>query len=161
MFRRGVQRRWVFFWVAVVRAVGYRMCSPSIGAGMGRQLELMTEIAPKGLLGNAYPAVVTSMAGSKRSIGNQQRRDGHDQYFYVERHRPIACVIGIAGDALAVRRCAAAADLPQPGYSRSTGKVCADRTVVPLQFLFGHRARANDAHVAPQNVEQLRQLVQA
>src|SRR5205085_5457509 len=97
---------------------------------------------------------------SVRAVG-KEGRDRDDQDLCVERQGPVTRIERVACDALVVARRAAAADLPQAGNSGSASEVLIDRTRVPLQFLVSDGARADDAHLAPQDVEELRQLVEA
>src|SRR5437870_2708469 len=58
-------------------------------------------------------AVITYSIGA---LGEQNGRDGYDQYFRVQGDRPVAGIKHIARDALVVCRCATTANLPEPGY---------------------------------------------
>ena len=42
-----------------------------------------------------------------------------------------------------------------PCYSRTTCQVASSARGVPCQLYFGHRARSDDAHLAPEDVEEL------
>jgi hypothetical protein len=42
-----------------------------------------------------------------------------------------------------------------PCYSRTTRQVASSARGVPCQFFFGYRARSDDAHLAPEHVEEL------
>jgi len=100
-------------------------------------------------------------ARSARVVGDQQGRDGDDNDLRVEAHRPIARVESVTCDALVVRRRAAAADLPEPGYPWPARQVGTDRTRISLELFVGNGTRSDDTHVARENVEQLRKFVQA
>jgi len=57
-------------------------------------------------------SVPRSAAGSESPVRDQKRGDRHDQNLDVEGQRPIVRIISVTGDTLAVRRVAAATDLP-------------------------------------------------
>src|ERR1700739_2527366 len=94
-----------------------------------------------------FPTRPISQAWSTGILRLKKGRQREQQYLNVERHRPVVRVERVTCDALIVGGSAAAADLPQAGYSRTTCKVSTHRARIPLKFLIGHRARSNNAHV--------------
>jgi hypothetical protein len=98
------------------------------------------------------------LAGAVRVENGRHR---NDQYLGVERERPVLRVVLIVRNAFAVRRRAASADLPKTGYSGTARDVGAGRARVSYKFVLSDRARSNDAHVPSEDIEELRQLIQA
>src|SRR5689334_19865975 len=86
----------------------------------------------------------------------QQRRDRYDQDLDVESNRPVLRVKRIAGHTLVIRRRASAADLPQARDSGPAREISAHGGRIPLQFFVRYRPRSYDAHVASEDIEQLR-----
>jgi hypothetical protein len=106
----------------------------------------------------------TSVGGQPDLAGAvrvEKGRHRNDQYLGVERERPVLCVILIVRNAFAVGRRAASADLPKTGYSRTARNVGAGRARISYKFILSDRAWSNDAHVPSEDVEELRQLIQA
>jgi hypothetical protein len=94
-------------------------------------------------------------------FGNQQSRDGDDQDLCIKGHRPIARIIGVTGDTFRIGRRTSSADLPKPRYSWAARQIGANRARISLKLFVRDRTRSDDAHVALEYVEQLRQFVQA
>lgn len=98
------------------------------------------------------------------SIGTFAEGDGFyglEQVHEVDPDGPVADVPGVHGDALFVGGVAAAAGLPHAGDAGQYHAVLAEVVAVALDFLRDDRARADEAHVAADDVPELRQLVEA
>lgn len=87
--------------------------------------------------------------------------DGLEQVHEVDPDGPVADVPGVHGDALFVGGVAAAAGLPHAGDAGQDHAVLAEVVAVALDFFGDNRARADEAHVAADDVPELRQLVEA
>ena len=87
--------------------------------------------------------------------------DGLEQVHEVDPDRPVADVPGVHGDALFVSGVAAAAGLPHAGDAGQDHAVLAEVVAVALDFLGDDWAWADEAHVAADDVPELRQLVEA
>lgn len=87
--------------------------------------------------------------------------DGLEQVHEVDPDGPVADVPGVHGDALFVGGVAAAAGLPHAGDAGQDHAVLAEVVAVALDFFGDDWARANEAHVAADDVPELRQLVEA
>src|SRR5262245_6468362 len=64
-------------------------------------------------------------------------------------------------DALRIVAVVAAAYLPQAGDAGAAARIVVERGAVALDLVLHDRPRADDAHLAGDHVEQLRQLVEA
>lgn len=98
------------------------------------------------------------------SIGALAEGDGFDgleQVHEVDPDGPVADVPGVHGDALFVGGVAAAAGLPHAGDAGQDHAVFAEVVAVALDFLRDDWARADEAHVAADDVPELWQLVEA
>lgn len=98
------------------------------------------------------------------SIGTFAEGDGFDgleQVHEIDPDGPVADVPGVHGDALFVGGVAAAAGLPHAGDAGQDHAVLAEVVAVALDFFGDNRARADEAHVAADDVPELRQLVEA
>jgi hypothetical protein len=73
----------------------------------------------------------------------------------------VARIKAIKNDAPVEGRGAAAAYLPEARNARTTCVVSAYGVGISTQFFLGYRARPHDAHVAFNDVEKLRELIQA
>lgn len=87
--------------------------------------------------------------------------DGLEQVHEVDPDGPVADVPSIHGDALFVGGVAAAAGLPHAGDAGQNHAVLAEIDAVALDFFGDNWARADEAHVAADDVPELRQLVEA
>ena len=87
--------------------------------------------------------------------------DGLEQVHEVNPDGPVADVPGVHGDALFVGGVAAAAGLPHAGDAGQDHAVLAEVVAVALDFFGDNRARADEAHVAADDIPELRQLVEA
>src|SRR5262245_3894830 len=92
-------------------------------------------------------------AGASDDCGN-----GLDQDFQIEEQRPVIDVFEVEFDPLVeVFDLVAAADLPEAGQAGLHGEAAALRGAFKLGHLIEReRARADEAHVAAQHVEELR-----
>ena len=86
--------------------------------------------------------------------------NGLDQHGKIEPQRPMARVIEVAGDARRVAHIVAAAHLPHPRQPPSP-EALARMAAVALDLHGNRRSWPHQAHVAQQDIEQLRQLVEA
>src|SRR5450631_2663960 len=100
-------------------------------------------------------------ARSIGAIGKQKGRYRYNHYLRVQSHRPLARIKRVTCDALAIGDVAATADLPEPSDARPARKVGVYGPGIPVQLFLGNGARSYDAHIAPKDVKQLRQLIQA
>jgi len=91
----------------------------------------------------------------------QQRWNGSENDFDVQKNRPMARVIAIESDALAICGPAAAADLPKPCDAWPTDKVISNARRVPGELVFSYRTGPDDAHVASEDIEELGYFIQA
>ncbi|MCY1304277.1 hypothetical protein D9M70_540230 [compost metagenome] len=69
--------------------------------------------------------------------------------------------MGIERDACRVGNVVASADLPQAGKTGARLQVVDSSLVVELQLILHHRPRADDAHFTADDVDELRQFVEA
>lgn len=98
------------------------------------------------------------------SIGTFAEGDGFDglkQVHEVDPDGPVADVPSVHGDALFVGGVAAAAGLPHACDAGQDHAVLAEVVAVALDLLRDNRARADEAHVAADDVPELWQLVEA
>src|SRR5262249_33754954 len=91
----------------------------------------------------------------------QHRGNGLRDDRNLARPRPAFEILAIVLDALVVARAGAAADLPQPCDPRADQQIITAIAAVAIKLRARDRTRADEAHVAAQHVEQLRQLVEA
>ena len=99
------------------------------------------------------PGRLLAVTCSISVIEEQNGWDRYNQYLRVQGHRPVARVKRIARDTPIITRGATTANLPEPSDAWPAGKVSTYRARIPVEFLVGHRARPNDAHISPQDVE--------
>ena len=74
---------------------------------------------------------------------------------------PVADIPDIELHSPWIRGVTATAHLPQPGYARTGGAVIGDVPTIEPSLRGNDRARPDQAHLAAQNIDQLRQFVQA
>lgn len=95
------------------------------------------------------------------TLAEEYSLDGLEQVHEIDPDGPVADVPSIHGDALFVGGVAAAAGLPHAGDAGQNHAVLAEIDAVALDFFGDNRARADEAHVAADDVPELRQLVEA
>lgn len=98
---------------------------------------------------------------SIRSFSRENYGDGLEEVHEVHPDGPVADVPGVHGDALFVRDVAAAAGLPHAGDAGQDHAVLAEVVAVALDLGCDDGARTDEAHVAADDVPELRQLVEA
>lgn len=98
---------------------------------------------------------------SIRALATDNGLDGLEQVHEVDPDGPVADVPGVHGDALFVGGVAAATGLPHAGDPGQDHAVLAEVVAVALNLLRDNRARADEAHVAADDVPELWQLVEA
>lgn len=87
--------------------------------------------------------------------------DGLEEVHEVNPDGPVADIPGVHLNAFFVGGVAAAAGLPHAGDAGQDHAVLAEVVAVALDFFGDNRARTDEAHVALDNVPELRQLVEA
>src|SRR5580704_14679521 len=95
-------------------------------------------------------------AAAQEYGGNRLAQDRN-----VVAQRPVPDVPNVEFHAARIAGVIPAADLPKPGETRLRFVVVFDIPAVACHFPCHDRARSNEAHLAAQHVEQLRQLVEA
>src|SRR5581483_11469553 len=121
-------------------------CAAAMGASRG---------APRGARAESIrPGSVAAARGD-----DDAQRPGDDREVAPE--APRLDVIAVEGDAAGVIDVVAAADLPRPGQPRPRPQIVVDVFAVARHLGDDDRPRPDNAHLAFENVEQLRQLVEA
>src|SRR5688500_12441193 len=114
--------------------------------------------------GPQYPSPTTAILVSfisGRAAGRQDGLGRLDQDLQLEQRAPRPGVLDVEGDHVVEAELAATAHLPQTGEAW-LGPQALPRPVVVHRDLAGHRRAGSDqAHVAPQDVPQLGDLVEA
>lgn len=98
---------------------------------------------------------------SIRRVGEADSGDRCHDDLGIKDHRPVVCIVAVEDNASVKGRGAAAADLPEARDTRPAGKVGMDGVRISTEFLVRDRSRSDDAHVTFEDVEELRQLIQA
>lgn len=86
---------------------------------------------------------------------------GFHQIDEIEPNRPVANVPRVHLHALVIGGVAASADLPKPRDAGRHKVVVRDKVAVSYDFLLHDGARSDEAHLAANDVEDLRELVEA
>src|SRR3954468_23516667 len=97
----------------------------------------------------------------ERSCSRPHRRNGHAQYLEIESDRPPIDVLPIHADHfLEVHHVAAPIYLPQPCDSRFYAEPQEVVVLIVDKVVLEERARTDERHLAGQDVEELRELVE-
>src|SRR5271156_1508044 len=83
-------------------------------------------------------------------------REDHE----VPGQRPGAHIFDVERNTLLIRETAAPTHLPEPGNSGQNRSVKSAARAVALKLLFNNRPRADQAHIAGEHVEKLRQFIE-
>ena len=103
-------------------------------------------------------------AGAKISVAAAGEADGRDRLEdndKVGEKRPVLDVLRVESDARGVGDVVAAADLPEPRQAGTRTQIKHGGRIIEFEFVFDHRTGADDAHFTANDVEELRQLVEA
>src|SRR6218665_213809 len=87
--------------------------------------------------------------------------EGPEQDGDVLEQRPVGNVFRVEIDPPGVADIAAAADLPEPGHSGAGAKIAGVALAIVWRLIDNDGTGPHQAHLAPDHVEQLRQLVEA
>nr|CAI0336050.1 hypothetical protein SHINE37_30209 [Rhizobiaceae bacterium] len=98
-----------------------------------------------------------SIAAARKADGRDGAGDDHE----IAHQRPVADIMRVEGDARRIGHVVAPADLPETGEAGAGLEIVDGGGLVELQLVLDHRARPDEAHLAAQDVEELRQLVEA
>src|SRR5215207_3552577 len=93
-------------------------------------------------------------------LAAHEHGDGSQHDAQVEPERPVLYVEEVEPDHLVEREAVAPRHLPQARHPRLHVETLAVPKLVRLHLVRNRRARADDAHVSAQHVQELRQLVQ-
>src|ERR1039458_1026454 len=102
----------------------------------------------------------TSLSSAGAEAG-QDDGDGAGEDFQVEPERPVVDVLEIELHPLVEADLVASADLPDTGQTRFHGEAAAVPRIVVLPLGWDGRPGADEAHVADENIPELRELVDA
>src|SRR3989440_10669464 len=108
-----------------------------------------------------HPSRPLSLIRSTRSFARNHSWDGPKQDLQVQPKRPLPRVAQVEPDHPVVIQAAAAAHLPEAGQSRPEVQPQPLVDVVIIEFVVEGRTGADEAHFARQNVDQLRELIEA
>lgn len=110
---------------------------------------------------SAVHAMRRPLAISVRTALAQDARDGEKQDFGVQRDRIGPRVNHVESDASPIGDVAAPANLPETGNTWPNPTVMLKIAPIALDFFRNDRPRSDEAHVAPENIEQLGEFVEA
>ena len=101
------------------------------------------------------------MISSMPALGQKHYRQSPKNYPEIKKRRHIVDIEKIEYDHIIKIDGAAARDLPQASAARYDGQPSPVPVLILFEFVRQTRARTDQAHLAPQNVKQLGQLVKA
>ena len=91
----------------------------------------------------------------------EDNRNGAPKEHEIQPDAPVMHVPAVHLDALGVVDVAAAAGLPHAGDAGENGVVFLDISPIPRDFLLDDRTGTDEAHLAFENIQELRQLIEA
>src|SRR4051812_30086378 len=107
---------------------------------------------------------ITAARAAPRSVragASEDHADSAEQDHEVRQQVPVAGVAGVERDAGDVIDVVAAADLPQARDAWAAPEIGAERFAVARDLRRDNRSRTDQTHVASQDIDELRQLVEA
>lgn len=91
----------------------------------------------------------------------QYNRNGAPEQHHIQPYAPVVNVPAVHLHALGVVNITAAAGLPHAGDAGEDGVVLLDISPIPRDFLLDDGTGTDEAHLAFENIQELRQLIEA
>lgn len=91
----------------------------------------------------------------------QHHRHGSPQQYHIQPDAPVMHVPAVHLDSFGIVYIASSAGLPHAGDAGENGVVLLDIFPIPRNFLLDDGTGTDEAHFAVQNIQELRQLIEA